>query len=80
MDDTGLLVDTGGVTSQLEDLSGQVFHDGSQVDGSSCTNVFNVRSLVGHLVDTTDGDLKSSRWRGSLTLSLRCLLYHDEIY
>jgi hypothetical protein len=31
-DDTGLLVDRGGVTGQLEDLSGQVFHDGSQVD------------------------------------------------
>jgi hypothetical protein len=34
-DDAGLLVVTGGVTGQLEDLSGQVLHDGSQVDGGT---------------------------------------------
>jgi hypothetical protein len=31
-DDSGLLVITSGVSSQFEDLSGQVLHDGSQVD------------------------------------------------
>jgi hypothetical protein len=34
-DDTGLLVVTGGVTSQLEDFSRKVFEDSSEVDG--CT-------------------------------------------
>ena len=34
-DDTGLLVVTGGVTSQLEDLSCQVLKDGSEVDGGT---------------------------------------------
>lgn len=31
-DDTGLLVVTGGVTSQLENFSSEIFKDGSQVD------------------------------------------------
>jgi hypothetical protein len=34
-DDTGLLVVTGGVTSQLEDFSSEVLKDGSEVDGST---------------------------------------------
>ena len=34
-DDTGLLVVTSGVTSQLEDLGSQVLKDGSKVDGST---------------------------------------------
>ena len=34
-DDTGLLVVTGGVASQLEDLSSQVLEDCSEVDRST---------------------------------------------
>ena len=34
-DDTGLLVVTGGVTGQLEDLSCQVLKDSSEVDGGT---------------------------------------------
>jgi hypothetical protein len=34
-DDTGLLVVTSGVSSQLEDFSSQVLKDGSQVDGGT---------------------------------------------
>ena len=34
-DDTGLLVVTGCVSSQFEDLSGQVLKDGCEVDGSA---------------------------------------------
>lgn len=34
-DDTGLLVVTGGVTSQLEDFGSQILKNGSQVDGST---------------------------------------------
>lgn len=37
-DDTGLLVVTGGVASQLEDLSSQVLEDSGEVDGSTCGN------------------------------------------
>jgi hypothetical protein len=58
-DDAGLLVVTGGVTGQLEDLSGQVLHDGSQVDGGTGTDTLSVRSLAEHSMDTTDGELKS---------------------
>ena len=36
--DPGLLVVTGSIASQLEDLSSEVLHDGSKVDGSSSTN------------------------------------------
>lgn len=34
-DDTSLLVVAGGVASQLEDLSSQVFEDSCEVDGST---------------------------------------------
>ena len=34
-DDSGLLVVTGSVASQLEDLSGEVLHDGGHVDGGT---------------------------------------------
>merc|ERR1719235_1522939 len=34
-DDPGLLVVPGGVSGQLEDLSGEVLHDGSEVDGGT---------------------------------------------
>merc|ERR1711949_27034 len=37
-DDPGLLVVTGSVASQLEDLSGEVLHDGGQIDRGSGTN------------------------------------------
>ena len=34
-DDAGLLVVTGGITSQLKDFSGKVLEDGSEVDRST---------------------------------------------
>lgn len=34
--DTGLLVVTSGVTSQLEDFRSEIFQDSSEVDGSTC--------------------------------------------
>lgn len=54
--DTGLLVVTGGVTSQLEDFSSEVLEDGSQVDGSTGTNTLSVVALAEQTVDTTDGE------------------------
>lgn len=35
-DDTCLLVVTGSITSQLENLSSEILKDGSEVDGSTC--------------------------------------------
>jgi len=58
-DDAGLLVVTGGVTGQLEDFSGEVLHDGSQVDGRTGTDTISVGSFTEHTVDTTNGELKS---------------------
>jgi hypothetical protein len=58
-DDSGLLVVTGGITSQLENFSGEVFHDCSQVDWSSGTNAFSVVSFAQQSVDTTDWELKT---------------------
>ena len=59
-DDSGLLVVTGGVTSQLEDLSSEVLEDGSQVDRSTSTDSLGVVSLVKESVNTTNRELKSS--------------------
>jgi hypothetical protein len=59
-DDSGLLVVTSGVSSQLEDLSGQVLHDGSQVDWSSGTDALGVVSLAQKTMDTTDWELETS--------------------
>lgn len=54
--DTGLLVVTGSVASQLEDLSSQVLENGSQVDGSTGTNTLSVVALAEQTVNTTDGE------------------------
>ena len=59
-DDPGLLVVTGSVASQLEDLSSEVLHDGSQVDGSSSTNTASVVSLPEKTVDPSNRELESS--------------------
>lgn len=55
-DDTCLLVVTGGVASQLEDLSSEVLKDGRQVDGSTGTDTLGVVALAEKTVDTTDGE------------------------
>ena len=57
--DSGLLVVTGSVTSELEDLSGEVLEDGSEVDGSSGTNSLSVVSLSEESVDSTNGELET---------------------
>ena len=59
-DDSGFLVVTGGVTSQLEDLSSEVLEDGSQVDGSTSTDSLGVVSLAKESVNTTNRELKTS--------------------
>lgn len=55
-DDTGLLVVTGSVTSQLENLSSEVLENGSQVDGGTGTDTLSVVALAEQTVDTTNGE------------------------
>lgn len=58
--DTGLLVVAGSVASQLENLSGEVLEDGSQVDGSTGTDTLGVVALAQETVDTADGERQTS--------------------
>ena len=69
-DDTGLLVVTGSVASELEDLSGEVLHDGGEVHGGTGTNAFGIVALAQQTVDTSDGELKSSPGAARLRLPL----------
>jgi hypothetical protein len=55
-DDTGLLVVTGGVTSQLENLSSEVLENGSQVDGGTGTDTLSIVALAEQTVDTANGE------------------------
>ena len=59
-DDPGLLVVTGGVACQLKDLSGQVLHDGSQVDWGAGTDALGVVALPQEPVDAAHGELQTS--------------------
>ena len=54
---TGFLVITSGVTSQLENLSSQVLEDGSEVDGGTSTDTLSVVALLQETMDTADGEL-----------------------
>ena len=45
-DDPGLLVVPGSVAGELEDLGGEVLHDGGQVDRGSGSNPLGVVSLA----------------------------------
>jgi len=69
--DAGLLVVTGSIASELEDLGAEVLEDGSEVDGSAGTHAGGVLSLTEVTADTTDGELKSSLGRrgGALLLA-----------
>ena len=59
-DDTGLLVVTGSITGQLQNFSGQVFHDSSEVHWGTSTNTLGIVALAQKPVDPSDGELKSS--------------------
>ena len=52
-DDSCLLVVAGSIASQLENFSGQVFHDGGQVDWSSGTGTLGVVTLAEETVDSS---------------------------
>lgn len=65
-DDTGLLVVTGGVASQLENLGSEVLEDGGQVDGGTGTDTLSVVALAEQTVDTTDGERQTSLGRTAI--------------
>ncbi|CAG6010675.1 unnamed protein product, partial [Menidia menidia] len=57
-DDPGLLVVTGSVTGQFQDLSGQVLQDGGQIHGGTGPDPLGVVSLPQQPVDTAHGELE----------------------
>ncbi len=59
-DDSGLLVVLGGVTGEFEDLSSEVFEDGSEVHGGTSTNSLGVSALLEESGDSSNGELESS--------------------
>jgi len=82
-DDSGLLVVTGSVASQLEDLSSQVLHDGSHVDWGTSSNTGSIVSLAEQTVDTSNWELESSTAGPGLCLSLDLASFaasrHDDV-
>jgi hypothetical protein len=56
----GLLVVLSGVASELEDLSGEVLKDGSEVHGGTGTDALSVATSLHETGDTSDGELESS--------------------
>lgn len=59
-DNSGLFVVLGGVTGELEDLSSEVFEDGSEVDWGTSTNSLGESALLEESGDSSNGELESS--------------------
>jgi len=55
-----LLVITGGVASEFENLSGKVFEDGGEVNWCTCTDTLGIVALLEKTVDTTNWELEPS--------------------
>ena len=62
-DDSGLLVVSGGVTGQLQNLGGEVLKDGGQVDWGTGSDPGGVLASLQIPSDPTDGELKASLGR-----------------
>ena len=69
-DDPGLLVVAGSVACQLKNLSSEVLHDGSQVDGGTRAHTLSVVALAEEPVDPAHGELETSPVGAGLCLSL----------
>lgn len=67
-DDTGLLVVAGGVACQFEDFGGEIFENGSEVDGSTGTNTLGVVALAEKTVDTTNRERETSLGRTTVNM------------
>jgi hypothetical protein len=59
-DDSGLLVVFGGVSSEFENLSGEVFEDCSEIDWGTSTDAFGVSAVLEETGNTTNWELKTS--------------------
>ena len=57
---SGLLVVLSGVASELENLSGEVLKDGSEVDWGTSTNALSVSALLHETGNSSDWELESS--------------------
>ena len=68
-DDPGLLVVAGSVSSQLQDLSGQVLQHSRQIDGGSGTDTLSIVAFTQMPVNTTDGELEPGPGGAGLCLS-----------
>ena len=69
-DDPALLVVSGGVSCQLEDLGCEVLHDGCQVDGGSGSHSLGVVAFPQQTVDASHGELETGPAGPGLALSL----------
>merc|ERR1711939_565785 len=67
-DDTRLLVVTGSVAGELEDLGSEVLENSGEVDGSTGTDTLGVVTAAEETVDTTDGELETGLGRTRLGL------------
>ena len=68
--DAGLLVVTGGIAGELQDLGAEVLEDGGKVDGSAGTHAGGVLPLAEIPADTADGELESGLGGGGGALLL----------
>lgn len=73
-DDTGLLVVTGSVASQLKNLSSKILKDGSQVDGGTSTDTLGVVALTEQTVDTTDRECQTGLGRTAVNGTCQLLM------
>ena len=69
-DDPRLLVVTGSISRQFQDFGGQVFQNGSQVDGSAGSDTFSVIAFAEQTMDSAHRKLKSSAVGAALCLGL----------
>ena len=58
--DSGLLVVLSGVSSEFEDLSGEVLEDGSEVHGGTGSDSLGESALLEESGDSSNGELETS--------------------
>ena len=58
--DPALLVVSCGIPCELKYLSGQVLHDGSQVDGSTSSDTVGIVATTQETLNSADGELQTS--------------------
>ena len=70
-DDPGFLVVPGGVPGQLEDLGGQILHDGGHIDRSAGPHAFGVIALPQETMNSAHGKLEAGSVRTRLGFTLK---------